>query len=296
MRLRSDEGGNSLHSGTGFHAASFAKCSLTASAKSHVFISSSRAVERASSRWSPVDFARIDSSRCSSTRPPSPDLSPALIPGRRRSLTHILLVTRIPVALVTALRGPCSSPLCRGSAAPGRPARCTSHMVEHVHPIPNPPRPRSLSGHLRLRLLDHQSARLSRAELAELNSLKAWLWANTPNPPPEAYDDHRSRRPRTWFKPTATEHIRAAWRIADLLQRGQPIRPVQSRTLQILWEDDVQVVAREQRTPTIVRPPRPAPRPGRWNGDRTTIRRWPELRNARAPPPSSLRVQTHLHL
>lgn len=101
-----------------------------------------------------------------------------------------------------------------------------------------------------------------------------WLRSQTPVPPKSAYVDTRSRFPKTWYKPEAKEHIRRAWLLADIMSRnGLRVRPRWSREPGIiLFEDDVQVVVRPNRENTRI-PPKPR-RPRRWNGDRSTIRRW----------------------
>jgi hypothetical protein len=101
--------------------------------------------------------------------------------------------------------------------------------------------------------------RMSRSDARKFTDLKSWLWTNTPVPGAGAYQDWRSRHPRTWFKECATEHVRLAWELSDLLCRhGVRIRPLRTRAPgTILWEDQVQVIVRPRRINT--RPPRPRP-------------------------------------
>lgn len=128
-------------------------------------------------------------------------------------------------------------------------------------------------------------SRLSRADLAELVELKRWLWDKTPGPPAGAYDDRATGSPRTWFKSSAREHLAAAWRIQALVARsGLRIRSIHTRDLHILWEDDVQVIARAHSSQAPIRPETAVAPQIRWTQDRTTIRRWPSRRPIRGPP------------
>jgi hypothetical protein len=101
-----------------------------------------------------------------------------------------------------------------------------------------------------------------------------WLRCQTPQPPGDVYDDSRSRFPKTWFKSEAKDHVQHAWLLADLMSRhGLRIRHRFSHNPGvIIFEDAVQVVVRPNRE--HVRIARKPDRQPRWNGDRSTIRRW----------------------
>jgi hypothetical protein len=112
----------------------------------------------------------------------------------------------------------------------------------------------------------------------ELSDLLGRLWSITPAPPGDAYQDHKCRYPLTWFKDSAREHVRIAWRISELLRRRDVrIRARASRDPgYILFQDEIQVIVRPHRGEHYGHAPRPADLPTRpiWNGDRATIRRW----------------------
>lgn len=129
--------------------------------------------------------------------------------------------------------------------------------------------------------------RVSRKALREIEDLTDWLRRNTPAVVDTAYRDQLSRRPRTWFKLTAVEHVRVAWRACVAMNAlGVRVKPILARRLSpLLYEDSVQVVTRAHRTPA---PPPVRPRsPGNWNGDRRTIRR------TRGPKRAGLRRTRH---
>ncbi|MEX2219713.1 MAG: hypothetical protein WD749_13250 [Phycisphaerales bacterium] len=119
--------------------------------------------------------------------------------------------------------------------------------------------------------------RMSAADRRRFDEHFGWLWENTPAPGADVYCDTRSRRPRTWFRPTAREHIRRGWMLCDpLCGHGVRIRPVMARDPgTIIWEDPVQVIVRPGQVRTVVRPPPPCERRARWSGDRATIRMRP---------------------
>lgn len=93
--------------------------------------------------------------------------------------------------------------------------------------------------------------RVARKALREIEALYAWLGTHTDPPPRDAYDDELSRRPATWFKPSAVEHIRRADQLCRLLNReGVDIwRVARQRPGRILWEDEVQAITRAPRRP-----------------------------------------------
>lgn len=98
---------------------------------------------------------------------------------------------------------------------------------------------------------DRPTLRSKSGRLQEIEQLTKWICDHTSRVPSDAYQDSRSRRPYTWFKPTAREHIRKATLLCALLNReGLNIRrlemPVPARPL---WEDDVQIVIRRPRSP-----------------------------------------------
>ncbi len=119
-----------------------------------------------------------------------------------------------------------------------------------------------------------RDVRMSRKDDREFHELLCWLTNRTPVPPREAYRDDLSRSPLTWWKLSARDHIMHAWRISLILCRYRHrVRPLHShKPGTILFEDDVQVVVRPNRTND--RPAAKAQRrQPRWNGDRASIRR-----------------------
>jgi len=93
--------------------------------------------------------------------------------------------------------------------------------------------------------------RVAPKRLREMEELHDWLAFHTGAPPPVAYDDDLSRRPVTWYKPGAVEHVRRAERLCCLLNReGVDIwRVARQRPGRILWEDEVHAITRAPRRP-----------------------------------------------
>jgi hypothetical protein len=117
-----------------------------------------------------------------------------------------------------------------------------------------------------------REAGISRRDGAEFERCYNDLCYWTPAAPWWAYEDSMSRRPRTWFKASRTEVVRAAWGLMEVLNRnGSMLRPrwsVWPGT--VLFEDEVQVVVR----PRCVYPLKKRREKGvGWTGDRETIRR-----------------------
>lgn len=103
------------------------------------------------------------------------------------------------------------------------------------------------------RFLDHfedRSIRVPRQLRRDLAHLKYDLWRLTSPVPGPAYQDHRSRRPITWFVGDSTQ-LQLAHRLVHLLNRyGANIRRIQTQhPPPVLWTDGVQAVTRGVRRP-----------------------------------------------
>ena len=96
--------------------------------------------------------------------------------------------------------------------------------------------------------------RTPKKRLREIEALYFWLKENVEPAPVEAYQDRLSRRPVTWLKSSAVEHVRVADRLVGLLNKeGLNIRRVAARDVpRILWEDEVQAITRAGRRPKSV--------------------------------------------
>lgn len=114
---------------------------------------------------------------------------------------------------------------------------------------------------------------MTRRDGREFCEIRDWLWKRTPVPPEFAYIDDRCRRPLTWWKVSAHEHVHRAWRLSVIMARyGYRVLPRRSRWPgTILFEDDVQVVVRPDRRHDRWAA-KVARREPRWDGDRATTR------------------------
>lgn len=121
--------------------------------------------------------------------------------------------------------------------------------------------------------LKNPRSRLRPVDKRELGGLYYLICAKLSAPEPRAYDDHRSRRPLTWFKTSAHELVALAERLCGILNRyGVDLRTVHARRPGlVLWEDEYQIV---------VRPPRRM---------RSTLREGPWLPIGDAKPESRAR-------
>ncbi|MBL8878261.1 MAG: hypothetical protein JNG88_03995 [Phycisphaerales bacterium] len=97
----------------------------------------------------------------------------------------------------------------------------------------------------------YRSVKIPKARAREIFLLHSWLHGHTTAPPRTAYDDRLSRSPITWFRSTATEHLRRADRLCDLLRlEGLDIRRIERMQVRgVLWSDDETVVTRRERGP-----------------------------------------------
>jgi hypothetical protein len=95
--------------------------------------------------------------------------------------------------------------------------------------------------------------RVPRKTLREANDLAYQLGLRVPGADRRAYIDRRSRKPITWFHSTSADALRAAERLVALLNRyGADLRRLETdQPPLILWEDDVQVVTRRPRRPSV---------------------------------------------
>ncbi|MEM1329292.1 MAG: hypothetical protein AAGG07_01895 [Planctomycetota bacterium] len=109
-----------------------------------------------------------------------------------------------------------------------------------------------------------------------LAQLYGFLYSTTRAPRFEVYARARRegtpRRLRSWWLPTATNQLRAAWAICDILNKhGVPLRPLMSRRLPgvEVYRSDVEVVVIPPRG--LWKPRKPS-RPDAYRGQRATIR------------------------
>lgn len=95
----------------------------------------------------------------------------------------------------------------------------------------------------------YRSVRIPKARAREILDLYSWLSGHTSAPPRDAYDDRISREPATWYRACATEHLRHADRLCDLLRmEGLDLRRVERQRLHgILWCDAETIVTRRER-------------------------------------------------
>jgi hypothetical protein len=122
-------------------------------------------------------------------------------------------------------------------------------------------------------LHDRRPKGIPRREVRQLDECYEWLYRHTPVPPGSAYSDPLCKYPRTWFKESASMHVRMAWQLSTIVSRRvERLRPIRSDSPGvILWEDEVQAVVRAaDQTCALHEPART--RANAWNGDRTTTR------------------------
>lgn len=102
-----------------------------------------------------------------------------------------------------------------------------------------------------LELVESRTIRVPRQAVRDVETLYRWLCRNTSGTPAGAYRDSRCRQPVTWYKASATEHLRRADLLCALLNRERvDIRRIARRRIgPVLWEDEIQVVTRRERSP-----------------------------------------------